>query len=91
VPATPSASLPGPRPDLPVPQLSRREIDVLVAWLRADSKEEAASALLISPTTLSTHIRRIRAKYSAVGRPAVSKTVLFARAIQDGHLSLGDW
>ncbi|MDL9936665.1 LuxR C-terminal-related transcriptional regulator [Gordonia sp. ABSL1-1] len=81
-------------PDVPAPQrpeLSSREIEVLLAWLAAESKEEAAAALFISASTVSTHLARIRVKYSAVGRGAPTKTHLFARALQDGYTSLDRW
>ena len=68
-----------------------REIEVLLAWLRSESKDEAARELFISPATVSTHIIRIRAKYAAVGRPAKRKASLFARAIQDGYTTLDEW
>lgn len=73
------------------PELSSREIEVLLAWLGADSKEDAATALFISASTVSTHLARIRAKYAAVGRDAPTKTHLFARALQDGYTSLDRW
>ncbi|MEP9415661.1 MULTISPECIES: response regulator transcription factor [unclassified Gordonia (in: high G+C Gram-positive bacteria)] len=73
------------------PRLSRREIEVLTAWLRAESKQEAAAALFISVSTVSTHVARIRTKYDNVGRAATTKSALFARAIQDGYASLDDW
>lgn len=73
------------------PALSDREVEVLLAWLRAESKEEAARQLFISPSTVSTHIIRIRAKYRAAGRPAKRKMALFARAIQDGYTTLDEW
>ncbi|GAC47216.1 response regulator transcription factor [Gordonia aichiensis] len=72
-------------------RLSAREIEVLVAWLHSESKEQAARRLFLGTTTVSTHISRIRAKYNAVGRPAPSKAALFVRAIQDGYVSLSDW
>ncbi len=78
-----------PRPVLP--RLSDREIEVLVEWLRAESKVQAASRLFISEATVSTHIGRIRSKYEAAGRRAPSKVALFVRAIQDGYVDLGDW
>lgn len=85
-----------PAPAAPVtdacrPTLSAREIEVLLAWLGCESKEEAARILFISPATVSTHIIRIRAKYAAVGRPAKQKAGLFARAIQDGYTTLDEW
>jgi len=71
--------------------LSAREVEVLLAWLAAESKEDAAQALFISSSTVSTHIVRIRAKYASVGRPATSKSALFARAVQDGLTTLDEW
>lgn len=73
------------------PVLSSREVEVLLAWLAAESKDEAASSLFISASTVSTHLARIRAKYSAVGRDAPTKTHLLARALQDGYTSLDRW
>lgn len=73
------------------PTLSLREIEVLLAWLAADSKAQAADALFISPSTVNTHLTRIRAKYADAGRPARSKANLFARAVQDGHTRLDEW
>lgn len=73
------------------PVLSDREVEVLVAWLVADSKDGAAATLFISGSTVSTHISRIRAKYAEAGRPAPTKAHLLARALQDGYTSLADW
>ena len=72
------------------PTLGQREKEVLMAWLRAETKDEVARVLSISPATVRTHLARIRAKYAAVGRPANSKAALVARAIQDGILFLDD-
>jgi len=33
---------------------------------------------------VNDHIRRIRAKYAAAGRPAPTKVDLFKRAVEDG-------
>lgn len=73
------------------PALSRREVEVLLAWLAADSKEEAAARLFISVSTVSTHVSRIRNKYNAVDRPAPTKAHLLARALQDGYTTVADW
>ena len=80
-----------PLPDHQRPALSQREVEVLLAWLASESKEEAATRLFISASTVSTHISRIRAKYAGVGRPAPTKAHLLARALQDGYTSLADW
>ncbi|MAU82312.1 MAG: helix-turn-helix transcriptional regulator [Gordonia sp.] len=81
----------GAMPDPRRPELSSREVEVLLAWLAAESKEEAATALFISASTVSTHLARIRAKYSGVGREAPTKAHLLARALQDGYTSLDSW
>ncbi|WP_244881155.1 LuxR C-terminal-related transcriptional regulator [Tsukamurella pseudospumae] len=73
------------------PQLSAREVEVLLAWFGSDSKDGAASELFISAATVATHIARVRVKYAGAGRPARSKTALFARLLEDGHTSLRDW
>ncbi|MFT3661309.1 MAG: helix-turn-helix transcriptional regulator [Gordonia sp. (in: high G+C Gram-positive bacteria)] len=73
------------------PALSRREVEVLLTWLASDSKEEAAEALYISASTVSTHISRIRNKYANIGRPARTKAHLLARALQDGFTTLTEW
>ena len=65
------------------PTLSEREIEVLVHWLRTESKASVGRTLYISASTVSTHLQRIRDKYAAVGRPASSKVALAIRAIQD--------
>lgn len=73
------------------PALSTREVEVLLAWMAAESKEDAANKFFISQSTVSTHISRIRAKYAAVGRPAPTKAHLLARALQDGYTTLEEW
>lgn len=73
------------------PSLSRREVEVLLAWLAAESKEGAAEQLFISVSTVSTHISRIRAKYTSLGRPAPTKAHLLARAVQDGYTTIAEW
>ena len=72
------------------PKLAAREREVLVAWFQTESKEIVAEKLHIAPTTVRTHLQRIRAKYAAVGRPASTKSALVARAIQDGIIVVDD-
>jgi DNA-binding NarL/FixJ family response regulator len=72
------------------PNLAPREMEVLLAWFRTESKGDVARQLRIAPTTVRTHLQRVRAKYAAVGRPATSKAALVARAIQDGIISVDD-
>jgi DNA-binding NarL/FixJ family response regulator len=72
------------------PNLARREKEVLIAWFRTESKDLVARQLQIAPTTVRTHLQRVRAKYAAVGRPATTKAALVARAIQDGIVNVDD-
>lgn len=75
----------------PLPALSSRELEVLLAWLKAPSKEDAAEHLNIAASTVETHITRIRAKYRQANRTAPTKAHLLARALQDGYTDLDDW
>jgi DNA-binding NarL/FixJ family response regulator len=72
------------------PNLAPREKEVLIAWFRTESKDLVADQLQIAPTTVRTHLQRVRAKYAAVGRPATTKAALVARAIQDGIVDVDD-
>jgi DNA-binding NarL/FixJ family response regulator len=72
------------------PRLSRREREVLLAWFQTENKELVAKKLFIEPSTVRTHLERVRTKYAAVGRAAPTKAALIARAIQDGILSVDD-
>ncbi|MDT5018136.1 MAG: hypothetical protein QOD39_4296 [Mycobacterium sp.] len=72
------------------PNLAPREKEVLIAWFRTESKDVVAHQLQIAPTTVRTHLQRVRAKYAAVGRPATTKAALVARAIQDGIVHVDD-
>lgn len=72
------------------PGLSQRELEVVSAWFQTESKDAVATHLHLAPTTVKTHLQRIRAKYAAVGRPAATKAKLVARAVQDGLLSIDD-
>lgn len=54
-------AMPVDRP-LPRPELAPREKEVLLAWIRTDSKDGVARQLHIAPTTVRTHLQRIRAK-----------------------------
>lgn len=70
--------------------LSEREREVLMAWLGTESKDEVGRMLHIAPATVRTHLQRIRAKYAQTGRPAHTKSALFALAVEDGLIGLGD-
>ena len=53
----------------PVPALSNREIEVLLAWILSDTKGDVCRRLFIAPGTVNTRIGRIREKYGRAGRP----------------------
>ncbi|MCJ0892530.1 MULTISPECIES: helix-turn-helix transcriptional regulator [unclassified Rhodococcus (in: high G+C Gram-positive bacteria)] len=74
----------------PRPDLTSREIEVLLCWIRHDSKTEVAKTLFLSLGTVNTHLTRIRAKYTSVGRPAPTKAGLVARALQDGLVDISE-
>jgi DNA-binding CsgD family transcriptional regulator len=60
---------------------------VLVAYAAGNGLMSAvARSLGINPETLKTHLRRVRAKYRAVGRPAPTRRDLYVRAVEDGLL-----
>lgn len=72
------------------PHLSTREREVLLAWFQTENKELVGRRLFIEPSTVRTHLQRVRAKYAAIGRPAPTKAALIARAVQDGILGIDD-
>ncbi|MEH6821838.1 LuxR C-terminal-related transcriptional regulator [Dietzia psychralcaliphila] len=74
----------------PRPELSDREVEVLIAWLASDSKREVTERLFLADSTVSTYIQRVRSKYDAVGRPARTKVRLLVRAVEDGYIELDD-
>lgn len=74
----------------PRPSLSKREEEVLLAWIKADTKDEVSGELNVAIGTINTYLARVRAKYAAVGRPASTKAALLARVLQDGMIDLDD-
>ena len=71
-------------------ELTRRETEVLRAWLQTESKEEAGQRLFIAACTVAVHVQRVRAKYAAADRPAGTKVGLAVCLLQDGYIALGD-
>jgi len=69
----------------PTPQLAKRQRDVLVAYTASnDLIVVLARQIGMTPETFRTHLRRIRAKYEKVGRPAPTRRDLYVRAVEDG-------
>ncbi|MBT2409595.1 response regulator transcription factor [Streptomyces sp. ISL-12] len=72
------------------PALTTREIDVLLEWFKSESKVMVAESLGLSVRTVNTYLDRVRIKYANAGRPASTKAILVARAVQDGLVSLDE-
>ena len=74
-------------PALRRPKLSQRQQDVLVAYAAGNElMPVVARRLGLQQETLKTHLRRIRAKYRELGRPAPTRRDLYVRAVEDGLL-----
>lgn len=70
-------------------KLSPREAEVLSLYASGYALKQVAFALNIKAYTAKEHIDRVRTKYANVGRPAVNKTELLMRAIEDGLIDEG--
>lgn len=66
------------------PNLTPRQIDVLLEWFHCESKDMVAQKLNLTVSTVNGYLDRVRVKYANVGREAPTKAALVARAIQDG-------
>lgn len=68
--------------------LSPQQRRVLQLYAAGESQSRVAHELGISSDTVTDYVNRIRHRYTAVGRPAPTKTDLFKRAIEDGWLPM---
>ncbi len=68
------------------PELSPRELDALRLYASGLKLAAVAHRMGISPHTAKEYLDRVRAKYSQVGRPARTRTELYAAASRDGLL-----
>ncbi|MBN9606466.1 MAG: response regulator transcription factor [Actinomycetales bacterium] len=73
-------------PELERAALSAQERRVLSLFARGWKAQAVADELGISVNTVNDYVRRIRAKYGEVGRPAYTKVDLYMRAVEDGIL-----
>lgn len=73
-------------PALPSARLSAQEQKVLALFARGVKAQVVASRLGIAVPTVNDYVRRIRAKYAEIGRPAHTKVDLYIRAVEDGIL-----
>ncbi|MGY1805873.1 response regulator transcription factor [Blastococcus sp. SYSU D00669] len=78
---------PAVAPASPRPLLAPRQQEVLVAYASGNELlATVARTLGMNAETFKTHLRRIRAKYQAVGRPAPTRRDLYVRAVEDGPI-----
>ena len=70
-------------------KLSPREQEVLSLYASGLALKQVAYSLNITVSTAKEHIDRVRNKYATIGRPAVNKTELLLRAIEDGLIEEG--
>jgi DNA-binding NarL/FixJ family response regulator len=70
--------------------LSPREQEVLSLYASGLALKQVAFSLKITVSTAKEHIDRVRTKYANIGRPAVNKTELLLRAIEDGLIDEGN-
>jgi DNA-binding NarL/FixJ family response regulator len=70
-------------------KLSPREQEVLSLYASGLALKQVAYSLNITVHTAKEHIDRVRSKYATIGRPAVNKTELLMRAIEDGLIDEG--
>lgn len=71
-------------------KLSPREQEVLSLYASGLALKQVAYSLNINVSTAKEHIDRVRNKYANIGRPAVNKTELLLRAIEDGLIEEGN-
>lgn len=71
-------------------KLSPREQEVLSLYASGLALKQVAFTLNITVSTAKEHIDRVRNKYATIGRPAVNKTELLLRAIEDGLIEEGN-
>ncbi len=67
-------------------KLSRQEQRMLALFADGNTAQTVAEEAGIAVSTIEDYMRRIRAKYARVGRPAASKVDLYKRAVEDGFL-----
>ena len=67
-------------------KLSAREQQVLSLYASGETAASVAQHTGLSRDTVADYVRRIRRKYTDVGRPANSRIDLYRRALEDGIL-----
>lgn len=73
-------------PELRAAPLTDREREVLALYALGLGAKAVAARLYVSESTVVDHIRRIRAVYAQLRRPANTKVELYQRGLEDGIL-----
>lgn len=73
-------------PELRTAPLTAREREVLALYATGLGAKAVAIRLSVSENTIADHIRRIRAVYAQLQRPANTKVELYQRGVEDGYL-----
>lgn len=74
-------------PELAAAALSPQESTILALYAAGQKTVTVAARTGVSEKTVAEYVRRIRAKYARVGRPAPSRVDLYRRAVEDGLIS----
>ncbi|NBO46468.1 MAG: DNA-binding response regulator [Actinobacteria bacterium] len=69
------------------PALSSQELLALQLYASGLKLESVARRMGVAPSTAREYVNRVRAKYSALGRPAPTKVDLHRNAVADGYLA----
>lgn len=73
-------------PEIESAPLTAREREVLALYASGLGAKQVASRLGVSENTIDDHLRRIRAVYHSIQRPANTKVELYQRSVEDGFL-----
>lgn len=68
------------------PQLAPREQETLRHVAEGLADKQIATVMGIAEDTVKEYLKRIRAKYADLGRPAGSRVELHRRAVEDGYV-----
>lgn len=69
-----------------VPDLTSREAEALRYYATGLPLKSVARRMNIAQDTAKEYLIRTRRKYAQAGRPAATKTELYIRAVEDGHV-----
>lgn len=76
--------------DAPRPRLSPTQVTVLRLYVTGLTAQQVASVQGCSVETVKSHLREVKARYYAIGRPAATRTELLKEALRDAYVP-PDW